>query len=117
MKRTKSILVILLFASCIITRSQAQKYPPPPPPKANMEKIHQPKDLTAFLEKNQTIGDVHWQRGNKIILTLKNENTETYDLSKKVEKRTFIKKYGKPPTAPPPPPPARTQSFSSSNKK
>lgn len=106
MKKAQTVLTILLLASAIFTKIQAQKIPPPPPSSENLENSHQPQQVTDFLKRNQTVANIHWKSNNKIILALKNGKTKTYDLSKQEIRTDFINKYGIPPTPPPPPPPA-----------
>jgi len=56
-----------------------------------------------FYKRNPCVSDISRQ-GNIITLKMNDGTTEKYDMSKKVEDKTFTEKYGVSPIPPPPPP-------------
>jgi hypothetical protein len=93
-------LAILLLASSLSTAVQAQKIDAPT---VTVQKIETQKEAD-FLKNNPTIATVHWQKGSKIVLGLKDGNKETYILNDPDQQKIFTDKYGARPIAPPPPP-------------
>ena len=79
--------------------------PPPPAPPSPGKDMQLPADYEAFLKKNATVSELHWNRNNEMIVVLKSGEKEKYRLNDKTSKRAAIDKYGELPAAPPPPPP------------
>jgi hypothetical protein len=104
MKKMHRLLPVLLLASALLTKAQAQNVTPSPP--GNHETSHEPEQITKFLKRNQNIYHVRWRSNSTIIITLNNGKRETFDLSNEEIKKTFLNKYGTPPPPPPPPPAA-----------
>lgn len=93
-------LAILLLASSLSTAVQAQKIEAPT---VTVEKLEIQKEAD-FLKNNPTVASVHWQKGSKIVLDLKDGKKETYILNDPDQQKVFTDKYGARPAAPPPPP-------------
>jgi hypothetical protein len=80
--------------------------PPPPPPMprelSDEEIANLPDDYRNFLNRNPTVGSVHWNNG-AIFIVPKQGKVERYVLNEKGTREAEAK-YGKLPQAPPPPP-------------
>ena len=102
MKKTKTLLAMLLIALTLVTKAQSQKEPSLT--KINQENQNLPKDLTTFLKRNPNISSVSWKSENKINIRFKNGKLQSYNLSDLENRKVFVDKYGTPPSPPPPPP-------------
>ena len=102
MKKTKTLLAMLLIALSLVTKAQSQKEPSLT--KINQENQNLPKDLTTFLKRNPNISNVSWKSENKINIRFKNGKLQSYNLSDLENRKVFVDKYGTPPSPPPPPP-------------
>lgn len=102
MNKKKTLLVALLVASAFVTKAQSQQESSRL--KVNQENLNQPSELTNFLKKNPTVANVSWKSPDKIVIRLKNDQVQTYNLGDLQQRQTFESKYGTAPTAPPPPP-------------
>ena len=68
--------------------------PPTPPSKSN----------DPFFKKNPQVKRLFFHDDETLVITLKNGQKETYDLTDATQKQKVIEKYGSLPTPPPPPP-------------
>ena len=88
----QSVAICLCFI--MLNAAQAQS--------GRAEDINAPTQ-TEFLKKHASIDSLHWENYHTIILFLKNNLKETYDLDVSDNRQTFYKKYGSPPLPPPRP--------------
>lgn len=98
------------FAAAQKDESTPPPPPPPEPPKVVMALFQPPvtDEVTAdFYKLNKNVSNLSWQEGHIVIVTLKDNSKEKYDLNDSNQKNAFKNKYGEcPPMPPPPPPPA-----------
>ncbi len=112
MKKTL-IMPACLLVMAMAAQAQKHKAPPPPPqgPTVETVKFAPPvivKDnvIQEFYDRNPSVANIGWTGEHKVVITLKNQQKETYDLSNEAQKKAFEDKYGEaPPTPPAPPPP------------
>ncbi|MDQ6609691.1 MAG: hypothetical protein M3Y85_07710, partial [Bacteroidota bacterium] len=77
---------------------------PPLPPAAAAGEIQTQSDYEDFLQKNQSVKSLSWNKKNEIIFHLKSGKEERYKLNDEKSNKEAEVKYGKLPEAPPPPP-------------
>lgn len=111
MRKTLTMLVLLLATGSWRAHAQTDKEmpPPPPPPLPPTVSMSTPDlssygSLDKFYKMNPSVANVQ-SRESKISLGLKNGEKEEYDLRNEKEKKSFLQKYKLIPAPPPPPPP------------
>lgn len=96
MKKTFTMLAVVLIVGrgAAIAQSKTELPPPPPPPPAPAKIVLHGNDanvsLTYFYEQNPMVSHVHSGDGT-VILELKNGKKEKYDLANDAEKRVSWK--------------------------
>ena len=111
MKKTLTMLALLLASGSWQANAQSEKElppppPPPPPPAVNMTAPDLPpySSLDKFYKTNPSVDKLQ-SLDNKIVIKLKNGKKEEYNLRNETEKNNFLQKYKLIPAPPPPPPP------------
>ena len=107
-------LFTCIIAAGTITFAQDKKEkappPPPPPPVIVAVKFAPPvAEMKEFYKRNPSVAEAYWNNSKNLVIKLKNNTKEEYNLADEKMKNAFTEKYGNPP--PPPPPSAPNKSW------
>ncbi len=115
MKRSMILFTCFIAGTITFAQDKKEKAPPPhppPPPKVELVKFVPPAtEMNEFYKRNPSVADAYWNNKQNLVIKLKNNTKEEYDLSDEKTKNAFTEKYGNPPPPPPPPPPAPEKSW------
>ncbi len=102
-----SLILVVVSASSQTERKEVQ---PPPPPKVIVSKFTLPTDHW-FYKQHPEVRRYTWVvTSNKIIIHLKKNKKEEYNMENETDYSKFVSNYGGPVEFPPPPPPPKVKS-------
>ncbi|MEJ0103470.1 MAG: hypothetical protein WDO19_13340 [Bacteroidota bacterium] len=97
----RSMILFTCFIAGTITFAQDKKEkapppPPPPPPKVELVKFVPPAtEMNEFYKRNPSVADAYWNNKQNLVIKLKNNTKEEYDLSDEKNEECIYRKIWK----------------------